>query len=80
MNADGHDGSDVREEMLRCLDALYGYAMALLTYALVSNLPGRGVRSCMVCHQDASDRDFIEKPARSNGVPAPTAGDLQPLR
>lgn len=29
VNADGHDGSDVREEMLRCLDALYGYAMAL---------------------------------------------------
>ena len=51
-----------------------------LTYALVSNLQGRGVRSCMVCHQDASDRDFIEKLARSSGVPAPAAGDLQPLR
>ena len=29
VSADGHNGSDVREEMLRCLDALYGYAMAL---------------------------------------------------
>ena len=29
MSADGHNGSDVREEMLSCLDALYSYAMAL---------------------------------------------------
>ena len=29
VSADGQNGADVHEEMLRCLDALYGYAMAL---------------------------------------------------
>ena len=29
MNADARNGTDVHEEMLRCVDALYGYAMAL---------------------------------------------------
>ena len=29
MNADGRTGTDVRDEMLRCLDALHGYAIAL---------------------------------------------------
>lgn len=31
-----------------------------LTYALVSNLEERGQQSCLVCHQGAKDRDFIE--------------------
>ena len=51
-----------------------------LTYALVSKLEERGVRSCMVCHQAASDRNFIEKLARSNRAPAAAAGSLQPVR
>ena len=29
VSADGQNGTDVRDEMLSCLDALYGYAMAL---------------------------------------------------
>ena len=29
MSADGHDGIDIREDMLGCLDGLYGYAVAL---------------------------------------------------
>ncbi len=29
MSADRHDGIDVREDMLGCLDGLYGYAVAL---------------------------------------------------
>ena len=29
MSADGDDGIDVHEDMLGCLDGLYGYAMAL---------------------------------------------------
>ena len=29
MSPDGESGADVREDMLRCLDALYGYGMAL---------------------------------------------------
>ena len=29
VNADGGNGADVRDEMLRCLDGLYGYAMTL---------------------------------------------------
>lgn len=31
-----------------------------LTYALVSDLEERGQRSCLVCHQGATDRDFFE--------------------
>jgi anti-sigma factor RsiW len=31
-----------------------------LTYALVSDLEERGQQSCVVCHQGATDRDFIE--------------------
>lgn len=31
-----------------------------LTYALVSDLEERGQRSCVVCHQGATDRDFFE--------------------
>lgn len=41
-----------------------------LTYALVSNLKERGQRSCMVCHQGAGDRDFIENLAHMDGVAA----------
>ena len=29
MSAEGRNGTDVHEEMLRCVDALYGYAMTL---------------------------------------------------
>jgi anti-sigma factor RsiW len=31
-----------------------------LTYALVSDLDERGQQSCVVCHQGAKDRDFID--------------------
>ena len=31
-----------------------------LTYALVSDLDERGQQSCIVCHQGAKDRDFID--------------------
>jgi anti-sigma factor RsiW len=31
-----------------------------LTYALVSDLDERGQQSCLVCHQDVKDQDFIE--------------------
>ena len=31
-----------------------------LTYALVSDLEERGQQSCVVCHQETKDRDFIE--------------------
>ena len=31
-----------------------------LTYALVSDLEERGQQSCIVCHQGAKDRDFID--------------------
>ena len=41
-----------------------------LTYALVSNLKERGQKSCMVCHQGAKDRDFIESLAFMDGAPA----------
>jgi anti-sigma factor RsiW len=39
-----------------------------LTYALVSDLEERGQQSCIVCHEGAKDRDFIEslKPRRSS--------------
>jgi anti-sigma factor RsiW len=36
-----------------------------LTYALVSDLDQRGQESCVVCHQGASDQDFIA-PLKSN--------------
>jgi anti-sigma factor RsiW len=32
-----------------------------LTYALVSDLEERGQQSCLVCHEGARDRDFIEQ-------------------
>jgi anti-sigma factor RsiW len=31
-----------------------------LTYALVSDLEERGQQSCLVCHQGATDRDFLQ--------------------
>jgi anti-sigma factor RsiW len=39
-----------------------------LTYALVSDLEERGQQSCIVCHEGAKDRDFIEslKPSRTS--------------
>jgi hypothetical protein len=38
-----------------------------LTYALISDLAERGQQSCIVCHEGAKDRDFIEglKPVQS---------------
>ena len=51
-----------------------------LTYALVSNLKERGQRSCMVCHQGARDRDFIEKLALSDGAPVTAAAGRRPVR
>ena len=50
-----------------------------LTYALVSNLKERGQRSCMVCHQGAKDRDFIEKLALSDGAPVTAAAGRRPV-
>ena len=44
-----------------------------LTYALVSNLTERGQRSCMVCHQGAKDRDFIESLSFVDGSPVTIA-------
>jgi anti-sigma factor RsiW len=39
-----------------------------LTYALVSDLEERGQQSCIVCHEGARDRDFIEslKPGKTS--------------
>ena len=51
-----------------------------LTYALVSNLTERGQRSCMVCHQGAKDRDFIEGLALVDGAPITVAGARRPVR
>jgi anti-sigma factor RsiW len=47
-----------------------------LTYALVSNLKERGQKSCMVCHQGAEDRDFIESLAIVDGAPVAVADNL----
>lgn len=51
-----------------------------LTYALVSNLEERGQKSCMVCHQGAKDRDFIESLAFMDGAPDAVAGRRQFVR
>ena len=50
-----------------------------LTYALVSNLTERGQKSCMVCHQGAKDRDFIEGLALVDGAPITVAGVRQSI-
>jgi anti-sigma factor RsiW len=54
-------------------DAINGFKVITwadrgLTYALVSDLEERGQQSCIVCHEGAKDRDFIEslKPGRSS--------------
>ena len=39
-----------------------------LTYALVSNLRERGQQSCMVCHQGAVGRDFIDALSTTDGA------------
>src|SRR5436189_3180285 len=44
-----------------------------LTYALVSDLEGRGQQSCIVCHQGTKDHDFIE-----SLKPKQTARSLMP--
>ena len=46
-----------------------------LTYALVSNLKERGQRSCMVCHQDAGDEDFIDTLSVADGTPFTVAAN-----
>ena len=51
-----------------------------LTYALVSNLKERGQRSCMVCHQGAKDRDFIENLAFASDAPVTVATGRRPVR
>ena len=50
-----------------------------LTYALVSNLKERGQRSCMVCHQDAGDEDFIDTFSIAGGAPSMVAANRRPF-
>ena len=50
-----------------------------LTYALVSNLKERGQRSCMVCHQDAGDEDFIDTLSIADGTPSTVAANRRPF-
>ncbi|MDE0457343.1 MAG: zf-HC2 domain-containing protein [Chromatiales bacterium] len=50
-----------------------------LTYALVSNLKERGQRSCMVCHQDAGDEDFIDTLSIADGAPSTVAANRRPF-
>ena len=50
-----------------------------LTYALVSNLKERGQRSCMVCHQDAGDEDFIDTLSIADGTPFTVAANRRPF-
>ena len=50
-----------------------------LTYALVSNLKERGQRSCMVCHQDAGDEDFIDTLSIADGTPSTAAANRRPF-
>ena len=50
-----------------------------LTYALVSNLKERGQQSCMVCHQGAGDRDFIDTLSIMDGAPFAVAASRRPL-
>ena len=50
-----------------------------LTYALVSNLKERGQRSCMVCHQDAGDEDFIDTLSIADGAPSTVATNRRPF-
>ena len=49
-----------------------------LTYALVSNLKERGRRSCMVCHQNAGDEDFIDTLSIADGTPFTVAANRRP--
>ena len=51
-----------------------------LTYALVSNLKERGQRSCMVCHQDAEDENFIDTLSIAEGTPFTVAADRRPFQ
>ena len=50
-----------------------------LTYALVSNLKERGQRSCMVCHQDTGDEDFIDTLSIADGTPFTIAANRRPF-
>ena len=51
-----------------------------LTYALVSNLKERGQQSCMVCHQGAGDRDFIDSLEIADGAPFKIGSSRRPVR
>ncbi len=51
-----------------------------LTYALVSNLEERGQRSCMVCHQGAGERDFIDTLSIADGASSTAAAGRRPSR
>ena len=50
-----------------------------LTYALVSNLKERGQRSCMVCHQNAGDEDFIDTLSIADGTPPAVVANRRPF-
>ena len=50
-----------------------------LTYALVSNLKERGQQSCMVCHQGAGDRDFIDTLSMTDGAPFTVVASRRPF-
>ena len=51
-----------------------------LTYALVSNLAEPGPKSCMVCHQGAEDRDFIDGLAVLDAAIGNSSGLRQSIR
>ena len=50
-----------------------------LTYALVSNLEERGQQSCMVCHQGAGDREFIDTLSATGGASFTAAANRRPF-
>ena len=50
-----------------------------LTYALVSSLKGRGQQSCMVCHQDAGDRDLVDALSVAGGASFTAAANRRPF-
>jgi hypothetical protein len=56
-------GKRVRSRMLRGHRVL-SWANAGQAYALVSDLPGSGVRACLVCHARPARRAVIERMAR----------------
>ena len=51
-----------------------------LTYALVSNLTEPGPKSCMVCHEDAEDRDIIDSLVLLDAAIGNSTGHRQSIR